>query len=232
MSGGRTMREGWLGWWQGLGVAGRWLPLVAAGLAVGAGVIFSGAADVAADSPHHPLVHDALVTARLRAVARNARDVAVPADLGDQERVRRGAGNYDAMCAGCHLTPGGTDSEIRKGLYPEPPDLTDAPQAAPPDLPAQRFWVIKHGIKSTAMAAWGQGGMSDADLWDLVAFVDALPKMGRANTAPGWRRAKGIPMAARLPITMTTPPHPQTRPRPRENARAHSHDDGHHDHTH
>jgi hypothetical protein len=206
---------------------------VAAGLAVGAGVIFSGAADVAADSPHHPLVHDALVTARLRAVARNARDVAVPADLGDQERVRRGAGNYDAMCAGCHLTPGGTDSEIRKGLYPEPPDLTDAPQAAPPDLPAQRFWVIKHGIKSTAMAAWGQGGMSDADLWDLVAFVDALPKMGpgeyRAWVAASEGHSHGGAAADHHDDSASPADPPAATPK---TPAPHSHDDGHHDHTH
>lgn len=30
MNGWRSMREGWLGWWRGQGVAGRWLPLVAA----------------------------------------------------------------------------------------------------------------------------------------------------------------------------------------------------------
>ncbi len=33
-------------------------------------------------------------------------------------------GNYDAMCAQCHLGPGLGDSEIHKGLYPAPPNLS------------------------------------------------------------------------------------------------------------
>lgn len=156
------------------------LASAAAAAAIAAGVVFSGAVDVAADTPHFPLVFAALDTARDRAVERAASGIKVPGDLTDPARVRRGAGNYDAMCAQCHLHPGETDTEIRKGLYPVPPDLTraeppgEADEAAPA---AERFWVIKHGLKATGMAAWGRGGLTDADIWDLAAFLEALPKM-------------------------------------------------------
>jgi hypothetical protein len=156
--------------------------LAAAGAA---GVVLGGYASVAADVPHSSLVYGLLDMARQRAVVRNAADLEPPGDLNDSERVRRGAGNYAAMCAECHLSPGVTDSEIRKGLYPVPPDLANAdPHTGHENeamSPAERFWVIKHGIKSTAMAAWGKGGMTDENIWDLVALLEVLPRMGTAE---------------------------------------------------
>src|SRR5574338_634187 len=157
-------------------------------VAAATGMIYSGSASVAADDPHHPLVFQTLVAARERAVERNARGITVPADLADPERIRRGAGNYDAMCAGCHLKPGEGDTEIRKGPYPAPPERTRARgeeegEDDDPAVPhaAEHFWVIKHGIKASGMAAGGRGGISDDNIWDLVAFIQALPEMGAAE---------------------------------------------------
>src|SRR3546814_5441303 len=42
--------------------------------------------------------------------------------------------------------------------------------------PAQQFWIIKHGIKMTAMPAWGKTH-PDPLIWDMVAFVRKLPGM-------------------------------------------------------
>ena len=40
---------------------------------------------------------------------------------------------------------------------------------------AQRaFWTIKHGIKMSAMPAWGKT-LDDAAIWDLVAFIRQMP---------------------------------------------------------
>lgn len=143
----------------------------------GAGVLYSGVVDVAADTPHSPLVHHLLEVARERSIARavaaTAADITPPADLDDGERIRRGAGNYAAMCANCHLTPGVANSEIRQGLYPTPPDLT---QSTKEDAP-RRFWIIKHGIKASGMPAWAKGGMEDGAIWDLVAFLGRLPAL-------------------------------------------------------
>lgn len=150
---------------------------VIAGVAIAAGVVYSGAVAIGADEPHSAFVFDLLETARDRAIERSAEHLAAPADLASTERIRRGAGNYEAMCATCHLRPGQSDSEIRKGLYPAPPALT-SPEHADEHAPAEQFWVIKHGIKSTGMAAWGRGGMNDADIWDLVAFIRTLPRLG------------------------------------------------------
>ena len=61
---------------------------------------------------------------------------------------------------------------MSQGLYPAAPEL-----ARRDDLsPAEQFWVIKHGVKLTAMPAWGKTH-NDELIWDMVAFLQALPKM-------------------------------------------------------
>ena len=76
------------------------------------------------------------------------------------------------MCAGCHLAPGRKQSELRDALYPKPPDLTARFQATA----AEEFWVIKHGIKMSAMPAWGVTH-DDSVIWAIVAFVRKLPDL-------------------------------------------------------
>jgi mono/diheme cytochrome c family protein len=83
-----------------------------------------------------------------------------------------GAAEYDDMCSGCHLAPGQEKTEISKGLYPSPPELSRGN-----DLnPAEQFWVLKHGIKMTGMPAWGSTH-EDNLLWDIVAFIQKLPAL-------------------------------------------------------
>lgn len=162
--------------------------LAALGLggAIGAIVVLTGMVDMAADTPHSPAVYRLIEWARERSIERRASDIAAPSDLSDTERVRRGAGNYDAMCAGCHLSPGVENSEIRQGLYPTPPNLSRAADATTNSdrAAARRFWIIKHGIKASGMPAWAKGGMEDAAIWDLVAFLQKLPAL-----SPGQYRA-------------------------------------------
>lgn len=149
------------------------------GLVTGATLLYAGMVDVAADSPHTPIVYRFIAWVRECSIDNRSAGIVPPADLVDAERIRRGAGNYDAMCVGCHLSPGAEDSEIRRGLYPQPPNLTqpanvgvDANRAA-----ARRFWIIKHGIKASGMPAWAKGGMEDQAIWDLTAFLAVLPTL-------------------------------------------------------
>ncbi|MEO8224112.1 MAG: cytochrome c [Gammaproteobacteria bacterium] len=143
--------------------------LAAALVAALAAVVYSGVVDPGADTPHPRPLHWLLETVRERGISTRAASIEVP-DLADPELVRLGAGNYDAMCAACHLKPGVTDSELHRGLYPQPPSLANVGEA-----PARQFWVIKHGIKATGMPAWGKS-MDDRAIWGLVAFLQALPK--------------------------------------------------------
>ena len=142
-------------------------------------VAYGGFIDMAADTPHSPGVYRLIEFTRERSVDRRSQEVTPPADWSDASRVKRGAGNYAAMCAGCHLSPGVTDSEIRRGLYPQPPDLVRIARGPSnrDRIAARRFWIIKHGIKASGMPAWSRGGMEDAAIWDLTAFLERLPTL-------------------------------------------------------
>jgi hypothetical protein len=65
-----------------------------------------------------------------------------------------------------------TDSELHRGLYPQPPVLATVGI----DHPAEAFWVIKHGVKASGMPAWGKS-MEDEYVWNMVAFLRKLPKL-------------------------------------------------------
>ncbi len=151
------------------------------GAGAGAAFLYSGTYNMAADDPHWPMTFKLLETLRERSIAMRIRDIDVPVDLGDAARVPRGAGNYDAMCVGCHLKPGMDDSEIRKGLYPQPPNLAQAAHdrgdGDPNRSAVRQFWIIKHGIKASGMPAWSKGGVDDATIWDMVALLQKLPQL-------------------------------------------------------
>lgn len=144
-------------------------------LAGGAGAfVYSGIYNIGADDHHSKPVSAVLQALRDRSIRLRSEDIAVP-DLEDPQLILKGAGQYAAMCTGCHLKPGMKDSEIRPGLYPQPPNLSQVhvdPRAA--------FWVIKHGIKMSAMPAWG-ASHDDPTIWSMVAFLQKLPDMTPAQ---------------------------------------------------
>jgi mono/diheme cytochrome c family protein len=155
-------------------------------LAAFAGVfVYSGIYNVGADAPHWRFVHNALDTVRENSIARAAEGIEAPGDLDSPERIATGAGLYTEMCTGCHLGPGLEASEMSQGLYPPAPELSVAGRA---HTPAQQFWAIKHGIKLSAMPAWGKTH-SDELIWDMVAFVRQLPGMTPEQYAVAIARA-------------------------------------------
>lgn len=162
-------------------------------LIIGWSLLYVGALDAAADHPHGSTVHALIEWARERAVNRAAVSIEPPADLARAERIRRGAGNYAAMCVECHLSPGVENSEIRRGLYPTPPNLARSAVAdgGEVQMAARRFWIIKHGIKASGMPAWSKGGMDDSAIWDLVAFLDKLPSLSPADYQQTVRASDG-----------------------------------------
>ena len=144
-------------------------------LIVGVGVfIGSGVYNIGADSPHWSVTNGLVGALRERSVESRAEDIKVPV-LNDQKLILKGAGQYAAMCAGCHLAPGKKNSELREGMYPKPPNLSLAKVE-----PDEAFWVIKHGIKMSAMPAWG-ATHDDDTIWSLVAFLQKLPDMSPAE---------------------------------------------------
>jgi mono/diheme cytochrome c family protein len=150
---------------------------------VGAGLglfVWSGIYSIGADVPHWPITLEALKVLRNRAVEHQSQSIAVPADLDSQSHISDGAKEYAKLCSGCHLRPGNPSllgKMIHDGLYPKPPEF--AKFKGPVD-PRIAFWVTKHGIKMSAMPAWG-ASENDDKIWNMVAFVRKLPGMTAAQ---------------------------------------------------
>lgn len=136
--------------------------------------IWSGRYDMGADAPHWPVTQSLITALRDRSIAAHSAALQPP-DLQDAALISKGAGQYAAMCVGCHLAPGIANSEIRPGLYPRPPNLARVRIA-----PKTAFWAIKHGIKMSAMPAWG-ASHDDLTIWSMVAFLQKLPDLDAAQ---------------------------------------------------
>ena len=145
-------------------------------MAAVAAYIWFGGYNVAADAPHWKITARLIEAVREQSITARARNLAVPDSLDQPQRIAAGAGLYDEMCTGCHLAPGMENSELRRGLNPRPPDLPsdgiDDAQTA--------FWTIKHGVKLTAMPAWGLSH-TDQQIWDMVAFLRQVRDMPKAR---------------------------------------------------
>ncbi|MEO7149833.1 MAG: cytochrome c [Rhodanobacteraceae bacterium] len=136
-----------------------------------AAFIYSGTYNIGADSPHWPVTKQLIGALRDHSIAQRDGNVTVP-NLDDPALITEGAGHYAEMCVGCHMAPGMSDSELRTGLYPKPPNLAKSGI----DNPAEAFWFIKHGIKMSGMPAWGLTH-DDQKIWSMVAFVRKLPSL-------------------------------------------------------
>jgi mono/diheme cytochrome c family protein len=138
---------------------------------IAAGIyIWSGHYNIGADSPHWAVTSKVIGELRAHSIDARAKEIQVPA-LDAPAMLKEGAEHYAEMCTGCHLAPGMDESELRVGLYPKPPNLT---RFAP--HPAEAFWVIKHGVKMTAMPAWGKTH-DDQKIWAMVAYLQQQPHM-------------------------------------------------------
>jgi mono/diheme cytochrome c family protein len=145
--------------------------LVALAISGAAVFIGSGVYNIGADDHHTKFVLAVIERLRDRSIGARTRRLEVHT-VSDPARIAAGAQRYAALCVTCHLAPGVTKSDLRPGLYPHPPNL------AQDEIQAEQraFWIIKHGIKMSAMPAWGNT-LDDPAIWDLVAFVRKLPEM-------------------------------------------------------
>jgi mono/diheme cytochrome c family protein len=138
---------------------------------------YAGYYNVAADDAHWGVTRGFVDSARERSIVRQSREVGTPPALDDPALLAMGAEHYDDMCVECHLAPGMDESEVRAGLDPRPPKLAARGTRRAPE---QDFWIIKHGVKMTAMPAWGITH-DDHSIWALTAFVQRLPDLSRTD---------------------------------------------------
>src|SRR5262245_52440788 len=111
---------------------------------IAAGATFAGLYNIAADVPHTQPTHYG------NARSQSGRGTLLFRRMDEPTRIK-GASEYAEMCSGCHLAPGMKRTQISQGLYPCAPELRRGSALTP----AEQFWIIKHGVKMTAMPAWG-----------------------------------------------------------------------------
>lgn len=97
--------------------------------------------------------------------------------LDEAGMAARGAGHYEMVCATCHGSPAAPPSQFAQNLSPEPPPLVEQMAQWHPET--RIFATVKHGISGSAMPGWATQ-MRDDEVWDMVAFLLALPEMDAA----------------------------------------------------
>jgi mono/diheme cytochrome c family protein len=130
---------------------------------------------------------------------------------------------YAQNCAVCHGAADGNPSKMAQGFYIGAPML--AKDGVTDDPEAETYWKITHGIRYTAMPAFGTT-LSDTERWQITQFVAHMDKLP-ADVEAGW---KAIPSAATFTVssatsangassnTLSSPPAPSPVPSPTRNA--------------
>jgi len=139
----------------------------------------------------------------IHSVRSHAKDIVAPASASAAQ-VHRGFCEYETHCVACHGASAVARERWVSGMEPAPPYLLDATHRF---KPRELFWIAKNGIKMTGMPSW-KNSMSDRQIWDLVAFLEAMPKMD-SQTYVHWRAAGICPLLSARPS-----PGPLPTPRP------------------
>jgi mono/diheme cytochrome c family protein len=167
-----NVRSPWLAFGAGAFAAGA---LAALGALV---VVETGLFDARASTPHDPLTAWVTHTTMIHSVDRQSAVVAPPPAFTPAQ-TEAGFRIYDADCVACHGAPAVERVAWARGLNPSPPYLLDAARQW---SPAELYWIVRDGVKMTAMPAWTET-LSDTQVWDCVGFLEALPYLSAADYA-------------------------------------------------
>jgi mono/diheme cytochrome c family protein len=132
-----------------------------------------GVLPVQADVAPSRLEASLLGAALHAAVARHAPNGGNPMPASEENLIA-GATVYREMCSRCHGGSKQSDNSYGRSFYPPAPPL---PLTRTSYTDSEMFWIVKHGIRNTAMPAWGNL-LSDEEIWQVVILLrkfDSLP---------------------------------------------------------
>jgi mono/diheme cytochrome c family protein len=104
------------------------------------------------------------------AIDRDTKNLQNPLPLSDAN-LTDGVHLYASNCAVCHGAADAKPSKLAQGFYIAAPLL--AKHGVEDDPVAESYWKIAHGIRFTAMPAFGST-LSDDDMWKIAMFVSKM----------------------------------------------------------
>lgn len=174
------LRQYVVGHWRGLAVAFAAGAATIGALAGAAGLVtvFFGLYNTTATAPHNRVIAWALHTTFIHSVERRSAGIVAPAAFTPAQ-VLAGFRQYQVDCAMCHGGPGLARAPFVRQLVPTPPYVIDSARRF---TRGQLYFILQRGVKMSAMPAWGET-RSPAELWNYVAFLEALPTISPAEYA-------------------------------------------------
>lgn len=133
---------------------------------------WSGLYNVAASDGHFAFVDVVLRFGMRNSVEAHASGIQAP-NLADDDMIKLGGAHFERGCRACHGGPGVAHNPIMQQTLPPAPNLTTRIAGW---RDRELFWIVKHGLKYTAMPGWTAQDRDD-EVWAVVAFLRRLPNL-------------------------------------------------------
>lgn len=128
-----------------------------------------GYADLRSSAPPSWIETQLATTALSASAARHAPPQQNPV-APTEANLLDGARLYRDKCADCHGRPDNPVSDYGASFNPQAPQFMQVHLGLPEN---QDFYVIKYGVRLSAMPAWGKI-MADSEIWQVVTFLNHL----------------------------------------------------------
>jgi mono/diheme cytochrome c family protein len=99
-----------------------------------------------------------------------------PVSLGTAKQLEQGEEIFTKYCVTCHGSSGKGDGPGAVALQPKPADFTN-PEHSSYYSNQGRIYLIKKGIKGTAMAAW-ESILSEEEIFSVYVYINSLKDSG------------------------------------------------------
>lgn len=131
-----------------------------------------GYPDLRAKTPPSWLESELATTAVNASAARHAPSQPNPIQPSEANLLDGGR-LYRDKCADCHGRPDNPSSDYGASFNPRAPQFMQAHLQLPEN---QEFYLIKYGVRHSAMPAWGNI-MADSEIWQVVAFLNHMDNL-------------------------------------------------------
>jgi cytochrome c553 len=142
-------------------------------------VAWLGIYDVAATKGHNEAFAWFLHFTMRNSVKSHAPPIPQP-PLDDPALIAKGETYSELRCAPCHGATDRSADLVAQHMLPAPPSISTLKREFSPD---QLHWIIKHGIKMSAMPAWPTRKRDD-EIWSLVAYLNRIGKNPSETQTP------------------------------------------------